>query len=72
MKLKFDEIKDHYTNIELVPETPEEVAQLLRFTSNSKREVPQVDFRFGSNEPHCTIFFKKLAPSKQLNSINND
>ncbi len=71
MKLKFDESKDFYTQMELVPETPEEVAQLLRFTANSKKQTPEIDFRFNTNEPYCSVFFRKLNPIKQTNSITN-
>lgn len=69
MKLTFFE-NEHYTDIQLTLETPEETAQLLRFTKSSKREVPSVFFSF-SNTPYCNISFAKKRIEVQHNSINN-
>lgn len=57
-------------NIILEPETKDEVLQMLRYSSNAKKEKPSVFFVF-SKEPYLNIWLKKKAISVQSNSISS-
>lgn len=71
MKIEYRE-SEHGLQIELVPETPKEVAELFRFAKNVKAEKPCVSMYFASDSPRCSIWMKKLSASKQSKTIGND
>lgn len=62
---------DYGLGIEITPETPEEVAQLFRFTNNAKAEKPSVSLYFSSKSPLCSIWLRKINKDKQRNAISN-
>ena len=55
-------------NIEIKPETVEEVAMLLRYAKNAKAEKPDVSFSFYT-KPYLSLWCKKVKKSVQENSI---
>lgn len=57
-------------SIEVIPETTQEVAQLLRFANNAKAEKPSVYFSFSSDSPYLNIHMSKIKESVQKNSIS--
>ena len=67
------EIKENKSgmDITLEPETKEEVAKLLRYSSNAKMEKPYVYMSF-NNEPYCYIHLKKVKESVQNNFISKN
>ena len=69
MKFSFSDYK-HGGYIELIPEDPKEAAQLLRLTNNAKQEPMSISFNFDSDEPRCTLQFKKIDPKVQENYIH--
>lgn len=70
MKFEFSE-NQYYTWVNLIPETPKEAAQLLRFTKSSKKEIPTISFRFSGEELSCGIEVKKVQASNQNNYLRN-
>lgn len=71
MKLIINE-SEYGTNIELKPETVEEMGQLLRMAKSSKKEKPGITVCFGqSQQPECNIWFKKVKAAKQDNALRN-
>ncbi len=69
MKTKIRE-HENGLNIEIEPETPEETAQLLRFSNNARAEKPSINMYF-SSLPICTIWMRKVSSEKQINHISN-
>lgn len=67
MKIDYQEYEDG-VSIELIPDTPEEVAQLFRFVNNAKKVKPDISLSF-YKLPTCAIYLKKVARSKQNYSI---
>jgi len=55
--------------IEIIPETPEDFAMLLRFANNAKRETPDIFLSF-SNKVYMNVYMRKIRPSIQQNLIN--
>ncbi len=70
MKYEFWE-GDHGTDMKLTPETPAEVAQLLRVTKNSKRVPIELTMWFENNNPHMNVWIGKIEKTKQSNTITN-
>ncbi len=70
MRIEFDENK-FGANFTIHPETPAEVAQLLRLSRNAKAEKPDIYFSFSNDAPYCNIWMKKVKENVQRNSINN-
>ncbi len=69
MKLNFFE-SEYGVDITLIPESTNEMAQLLRAIKNIRKEKPSISFNFyPDSEPKFNIWFKKILPSKQENSI---
>ena len=58
-------------DITMTPETPQEMAELLRYTKNAKAIKPEVRLYFNNNTPSCSIWLKKIKPQAQKNSITN-
>lgn len=73
MKLTFTE-NDYETSINLTPETPGDVAQLIRMTKNSKAVKPELYLSFSSNEPWAVISIKKLrtGSNKVIGAMSNN
>ena len=69
MKVKFFE-HDHAGEIQLTPETVEEVTALARFAKNAKAEKPSIYFSF-SKEPYLNLYMKKIDKTKQK-KFNNE
>lgn len=69
MKITFFE-NQYGTSFELTPETPEEVATLLRITNNTLAEKPEIALHF-SKEPTLNIWMRKVKPVAQRNSLSN-
>ncbi len=69
MKVEFNEW-DTGIYIALVPESKNEVLELLRYSNNAKMEKPSIFFSFGTNEPRLSVQLKKIAKSKQENYIS--
>lgn len=62
MKFQFTETEE-WTSVDLIPETPHEVASLFRMVHNSKRDKPELYLSFGSKEGSdvsANIFLKKI------------
>jgi len=70
MKIEFFE-NMFGASFSLTPETPAEVAQVLRFTRNAKAEKPDVKVYFSSDQPTCNIWMRKVQEKSQVNSISN-
>jgi len=72
MKVEFSE-SEYGANITLTPESIFEVAQLVRFSKNARKEKPDIYMSFSSHEPvpYCSIWMSKVKPSVQVNSISN-
>lgn len=70
MKFNFIE-NDHWSFIEMKPETPEEAAQLLRMAKSSKAVKPEICVRF-RDSIECEISLKKIALSKTENFISTN
>lgn len=68
MKLEFEEYK-FGASVILIPETPAEVAKLMRFGINAKQSVPQIYLSFGGDSPILNINFDKVSPTVQVASI---
>ena len=67
---------EHHENkwgmsITMHPETPKEVAELLRISKNAKAEKPDIYFSFSTDDPYCNIHISKVKEGVQVNSINN-
>jgi hypothetical protein len=58
-------------DINMTPETPKEVAELLRISKNAKAEKPTIYFSFSDDKPTCYISLNKVKENVQINSINN-
>ena len=67
MKIEINE-HDHALELTLLPETIEEMAQLLRYAKNAKAVKPDV-FMVFNKEPYLYMFLEKKAKSVQSNSI---
>jgi hypothetical protein len=70
MKFEFRENKWN-TNIELTPETPEEVAKLFKLTKNSKAVKPNIHLTF-YDAVYCNISFPKIKEFNQITSLSNN
>lgn len=55
--------------INLQPETLQEVSQLARFAKNGKAEKPSVYLSFSGNNPYMSVWMRKINTKKQDNSI---
>lgn len=64
MKFEFNENRQN-TRISLMPETPEETAQLLRFIQSSRAEKPEMQIYFGNDKPKCSLWFRKVKEEMQ-------
>jgi hypothetical protein len=53
------------------PETPKEMAELLRITNNAKKEPVNLNFYFGDS-PGLSIWIKKVDKARQRNSISTE
>ncbi len=60
---------DYGLDLMITPETPAEVAQLLRFSNNAKKQAARVCFSFHSDDPYCNISLRKISKKQQQNSI---
>ena len=69
MKFEFFET-DYVTSVTLIPETTKEMAQLSRFTLNSKAEKPTVSMSL-SDSPSCNIWMKKVEKRNQVTTLSN-
>jgi hypothetical protein len=69
MKVEFDEW-DQGCQINLIPETVEETAQLLRMSQNTRREPTTVSFRY-RKDVYCNIFMRKRNIIAQKFEVNN-
>jgi hypothetical protein len=58
------------TEINLQPETMEEVAALARMAINSKSEKPDIYVNI-EDKPYCSIWMKKVDKRNQRFSIRN-
>jgi len=67
MKTTFNE-NHNGLGIEIIPETPEDFAMLLRFANNAKRETPDIFLSF-SSKVYMNVYMRKVRPSIQQNSI---
>lgn len=56
-------------NINMTPETPDEVAKLMRVAKNSKAVKPAITLYFESTIPTMSIWVHKIKPSAQVNSL---
>lgn len=68
MKIEFFE-NEVGSSVDLVPETPEELAALLRMANNSKSEQPDISVHF-STTPQCSIWIRKVEKVKQVNYLS--
>jgi len=55
-------------DIQLIPETVEEVSQLVRFALNANAEKPSVYMSFSAN-PNLSIWLRKRKEKAQKTSI---
>ncbi len=62
---------DYASEIDLIPESVEEAAFLLRMTSNVKAIKPEIRTNFAGKEINCSLWIKKIQKSVQKNSIAN-
>lgn len=70
--MKIEWLEDEYgCNIDLTPETPAEVAALLRMTKNAKAVKPDISFYFEGDKISTSIWLKKLPPKIQKKTIKN-
>ena len=60
---------EYSLEINLIPESMSDLALLLRFANNSKRDKPDIFLSF-SNEPYCNISLAKVKKQNQINSIS--
>ena len=70
MKIEYFE-GQYGLQVDMKPETPAEVAQLLRLTKNAKAIKPEIKLYFESDTPSATIWLRKVQPKAQKNSISN-
>jgi hypothetical protein len=68
MKVEFCEWKE-LIYINLVPETLDEAAKLLRFGMNTLSDKPSISVSF-SGKINCSIYIKQRKSRTQRNSIN--
>ena len=60
------------TDIYLIPETAEESALLLRLTTQTKAEKPNIYLTFYKTKPlRCNIWLRKKSESVQINQLIN-
>lgn len=69
MKLEYNE-SGYALELILIPETPKETAQILRFTNNARAEKPSIWFSFSGDEPKLEVIMEKKKLGNQINSIN--
>lgn len=69
MKITFYE-NDRSAGFNLYPETPEDVAQLLRITNNAKQQPPSITFYFGSS-CNANIHLDKVEPQNQIHTMTS-
>jgi hypothetical protein len=67
MKTEFNE-SDYGLEIDITPETVEEVAMLFRFAKNANSQKPDVWMNF-EKKVHCSLWLHKRKLSVQSNSI---
>lgn len=70
MKLSYWEGKTGL-DIALIPETPTEVAELLRITLNAKRVPIALRFHIDGKEPQANIWIQKVTEGQQKTSLSN-
>jgi len=61
---------DSAMEIDIYPETKEEVAMLFRFINNAKSEKPSLNLSFRSDRIVANIFMRKIKVSMQKNSVS--
>lgn len=69
MKIDYNENRWEL-RITMIPETPKEVAQMLRAAKNAKAVKPKIYFSFNGDEPALNISLEKVIEQVQSNSIN--
>ncbi len=70
MKFEYFETR-HGLEIKLIPESPEEVAKLARYTRNAKMTPPDVCLDFNTDKPEMRVWLKKYAEKAQKNYLTN-
>ena len=70
MKIEYFE-GQYGLQIDMKPETPAEMAQLIRLTNNAKAIKPEIRTYFDGDAPATTIWLQKIQPKAQKNSIHN-
>jgi hypothetical protein len=70
MKMTFFE-NENGMSIDMIPETPEEVAMLFRVTNNARAEKPSISLYLSGKEPSCSIWLRKISKEKQINNVSN-
>lgn len=68
MKFEFNE-GDYGAGFNLIAETPEECAQLLRIATNCKAEKPAIRLFFEAKEITFNIWMRKVKKNVQRSSI---
>jgi len=69
MRFKYNENKWEL-GITMTPETPKEVAEMLRIAKNAKATKPLIYFQFNVDDPYLAISLEKISEVKQCNSVN--
>lgn len=59
----------HMGSIRLIPETPKEMAQLIRLCKNAKKQPVEMYFSFDGNDPDLHIWINKKNIMNQKNSF---
>jgi hypothetical protein len=62
---------EHGAQLIMKPETPKEMAELLRMTNNAKREPVSLNFDFGVG-PQLSVWVPKVEKCRQRNSISTE
>jgi hypothetical protein len=70
MKIDFSEWTEG-ADINLIPETVEEMAALARLSKNALAVKPEIYLSFRNDKPYCSIYLKKQKESVQTHSITN-
>lgn len=69
MQLHFNEWETG-ADFKLIPETPQEVAALLRLTTNAKAIPAEIRVEFRDQDPYGYIYFEKVERTVQANSLS--
>lgn len=68
--MKFDYNENKWElGITLTPETPKEVAEMLRIAKNAKAVKPTIYFQFNEDAPYLQVSLEKVKEEKQSNSL---